>query len=115
MAEDLSKRSYIHWQTKGVVEVPEKEEDDINAVCEQINSMQRAQYNNHRHCYTGTHSRTQGIVKVKVIVKDDLPPHLKQSMFAHGGSYPTVCRYSTEPGDPGIDVSTKTKDSYDSR
>ncbi len=25
-------------------------------------------------------------------------------MFAHGGEYPVVCRYSSEPGDPGLDV-----------
>ena len=52
----------------------------------------------------GTHARTQGIVKGMLIVQDDLPKHLKQSMFAHAGQYPVVCRYSSEPGDPGLDV-----------
>ena len=36
---------------------------------------------------------------------DDLPKHLKQSLFEHGGEYPVVARYSSEPGDPGLDVS----------
>lgn len=53
---------------------------------------------------TGTHARTHGIVKGKLIVPDDLPKHLKQSMFTKGGEYPVLCRYSTEPGDPGLDV-----------
>ena len=53
---------------------------------------------------SGTHARTQGLVKCKLIVSDDLPKYLKQSMFAHGGEYPVVCRYSSEPGDPGLDV-----------
>lgn len=52
----------------------------------------------------GTHARTQGLVKGKLVVPDDLPKHLKQSMFEHGGEYPVVCRYSSEPGDPGLDV-----------
>ncbi len=52
----------------------------------------------------GTHARTQGLVKGKLIVPEDLPKHLKQSMFEHGGEYPVVCRYSSEPGDPGLDV-----------
>ncbi|CAD6593397.1 MAG: hypothetical protein ASARMPREDX12_007128 [Alectoria sarmentosa] len=50
-----------------------------------------------------THARTQGIVKGTLIVKDDLPKHLKQSMFDHGGEHAVVCRYSSEPGDPGLD------------
>ncbi len=53
---------------------------------------------------SGTHARTQGIVKGMLIVKDDLPKHLKQSMFEHGGEHAVVCRYSSEPGDPGLDV-----------
>lgn len=46
-----------------------------------------------------------------LIVEDDLPKHLKQSMFAHAGQYPVVCRYSSEPGDPGLDVQLKSGDS----
>ena len=53
---------------------------------------------------SGTHARTQGLVKGKLVVPDDLPKHLKQSLFEHGGEYPVVARYSSEPGDPGLDV-----------
>ena len=101
----MAKRNYIHWQDEGVENVPPNEKEDIQTVAEMINGMQRAQYNQHRHCYTGTHARTQGLVKGKLIVKDDLPKHLKQSMFEQAGEYPVVCRYSSEPGDPGLDVS----------
>lgn len=122
-AEDqdaMAKRKYIHWQDEGVEKIPPNEAEDIQAVADQINAMQKAQYNSHRHCYTGTtnpltekvgliivsgtHARTQGIVKGTLIVKDDLPKHLKQSMFEHGGEHAVVCRYSSEPGDPGLDV-----------
>ena len=37
-------------------------------------------------------------------MEEDLPKHLKQSMFERAGTYPVVCRYSSEPGDPGLDV-----------
>ena len=116
----MADRKYIHWQDEGVEKIPPNEAEDIQAVADQINAMQKAQYNSHRHCYTGwwgsiyiwsslirvagTHARTQGIVKGLLIVPDDLPKHLKQSMFEHGGEHAVVCRYSSEPGDPGLDV-----------
>ncbi|KAK4987612.1 hypothetical protein LTR66_007548 [Elasticomyces elasticus] len=102
--KDLGKREYIRWDAKGVENVPEGEEQDIKAVADQINAIQKAQWNVHRHCYSGTHARTHGIVKGKFVVSDDLPPHLKQGeLFSKGGEYPIVARYSTEPGDPGLD------------
>ncbi|KAL8957975.1 MAG: hypothetical protein Q9193_004879, partial [Seirophora villosa] len=99
----LAGRNYIRWDAEGVEKIPENEEDDIKAVADMINTIQKAQWNSHRHCYSGTHARTQGVVKGKLIVHDDLPKHLKQSMFDHGAEYPVVCRYSSEPGDPGLD------------
>jgi hypothetical protein len=101
--EELANRKYIRFDS-GVEHIPPNEEEDIKAVAEMINNIQKAQWNMHRHCYSGTHARTQGIVKGKLVVPDDLPKHLKQSMFAHGGEYPVLCRYSSEPGDPGLDV-----------
>ena len=62
-------------------------------------------FNKTRHGYTGTHARTQGIIKGKLIISDDLPKHLKQSLFEKGGEYDVVARYSSEPPDPGLDVS----------
>jgi len=43
----MASRKYIQWQDEGV------EKEDIQAVADMINAMQKAQYNNHRHCYTG--------------------------------------------------------------
>lgn len=114
----LADRKYIRWDAEGVEKIPEDEEEDIKAVAEMINAIQKAQWNSHRHCYTGTspslasqtsskaaagtHARTQGLVKGKLIVHDN-PAHLKQSLFDHPAEYPVVCRYSSEPGDPGLD------------
>ena len=118
----LQDRNYVRWDEEGVEKIPEGEAEDIQAVADQINAIQKAQYNSHRHCYTGerlveilllrglltkagTHARTQGVVKGTLVVERNLPPHLKQSMFAEERGWPVLCRYSSEPSDPGLDVS----------
>ncbi|KAA6410379.1 MAG: heme-dependent catalase [Lasallia pustulata] len=96
-------RNYIRWDAEGVEKIPPHEEEDIKAVAEQVNGIQRRLYNQHRHAFGGTHARTQGVVKGKLIVQNDLPKHLKQTLFDHGAEYPVLCRYSSEPGDAGLD------------
>lgn len=49
----LASRNYIRWDAEGVEKIPENEEEDINAVAEMINAMQKAQWNHHRHAYSG--------------------------------------------------------------
>ena len=49
----MDDRKYIHWKDEGVEKIPSNEAEDIQAVADMINSMQKAQYNQHRHCYTG--------------------------------------------------------------
>lgn len=46
-------RNYIRWDDPRVEQKPEGEDEDIKAVAEMINDIQRAQYNMHRHCYSG--------------------------------------------------------------
>ncbi|MCJ1403070.1 hypothetical protein MMC11_006293 [Xylographa trunciseda] len=83
----LENRNYIPF-VSGVEHLPENEAEDIQAVADMINAIQRAQWNCHRHAFSGTHARTQGLVKGVLKVPDDLPKHLKQGMFANGGEYP---------------------------
>ena len=52
--KDLANRKYIRWDDEGVEKVPPNESEDIQAVADMINRIQKAQYNMHRHCYTGT-------------------------------------------------------------
>lgn len=49
----MAGRKYIHWQAEGVESISPNEAEDIRTVADQINAMQKAQYNMHRHCYTG--------------------------------------------------------------
>lgn len=103
---DLSVRKYVAWDAANVEVFPPHEEEDMKAVITLVNEMQQRQYDKARHCYGGTHARTQGIIKGKLVVPGDLPWHLKQSeLFREAGEYPVACRYSSEPGDPGIDAS----------
>jgi hypothetical protein len=49
----LTSRKYIQWNAPGVEKVPPGEAEDIQAVADMINTMQKAQYNNNRHMYGG--------------------------------------------------------------
>lgn len=50
---DTSK--YVRWDS-GVEQVPPGEAEDIQAVADMINAMQKAQFNNHRHMYGGKYT-----------------------------------------------------------
>lgn len=56
----MANRKYIHWQDPGVEKIPPNEAEDIQAVADQINAIQKAQWNMHRHCYSGTVSTYNG-------------------------------------------------------
>lgn len=52
--QKLAARAYINWDDPRVEKKPSNEDEDIKAVADIINEMQKAQWNNHRHCYSGT-------------------------------------------------------------
>lgn len=103
----MSDRQYVRAADRHLYEqIPENEEADINAVADLINQQQQMVYNKARHAYTGTHCRTQGIIHGTLKTEPNLPPHLRQSMFADERSWPFIARYSTEIGDPSMDDRT---------
>ena len=51
--KSLADRKYIRYDS-GVEQIPPNEAEDIQAVADMINAMQRAQYNSHRHAFGGT-------------------------------------------------------------
>jgi hypothetical protein len=53
--QKLASRNYIKWDDPSVEKKSEGEDEDIQAVADQINAIQKAQYNCHRHCYSGIH------------------------------------------------------------
>ena len=51
--QEAAGRNYIKWDDPRVEKKPPNEDEDIKAVADTINQMQKAQWNNHRHCYSG--------------------------------------------------------------
>ena len=58
MAAGLADRSYIKYSTD-VEKKPAGEDEDIKEIAEMINTIQKAQYNMHRHCFSGRSSDHQ--------------------------------------------------------
>lgn len=86
---------YIRWDAKGVEFEQEGELDKIWEVSKQFNRLQMMNFNEHMHCLRGTHLKTQGCVIGKLKVHEHLPAHLAQGMFAKGGTYDCIMRYSS--------------------
>ena len=49
----LEDRKYIRWDAEGVEKIQLNEEEDIQAVADMINLIQRTHWNSHRHCFGG--------------------------------------------------------------
>lgn len=49
--------------------------------------------------FAGLHTIGHGLIKAMLTVFDNLPPELAQDLFAQGGTYGAVMRFSTGPGD----------------
>ena len=58
---------------------------------------QRADQLKCRRAFTATHVKTQGLVKGSLTIPSDLPPHLRQGLFASPGTYFVAVRYANEP------------------
>jgi hypothetical protein len=65
----VSSRNYIRWDSEGVQSIPPHEAEDIQAVAEMINKIQRMQFNKARHCFSGkpNHTAYQYISKKKLL------------------------------------------------
>ena len=89
--------AYLRWNAPGV-EIPvENEEEKAKQIAATMNRMQEHNFDCHRRAFTGTHVKTQGLVKGTLTVPSDLPPHLQQGLFASAGTYPVAARYANEP------------------
>lgn len=94
-------RTFIRWDDPNVEKGAGPEEDQlIHEVEKQINTAQTAVWECHRHAFSGTHVKTQGIVKGSMEVLEGLDSHLYQGLFKHPGAmFPIAMRYSTETTD----------------
>lgn len=94
-------RTLIRWDDPNVEAGAGAEEDKlIHEVEKQINTAQTAVWECHRHAFSGTHVKTQGIVKGELEVLQGLDSHLYQGLFKEAGAkFPVAMRYSTETTD----------------
>lgn len=123
MAKDLTDRTYVRYDS-GVTKIQDGEAENIQAIQGMFQKLLYGVFENKGerpaqrhdtfdtdnalcpgHTYPTTHARTLAIMKGKLVVSDDLPRHLKQSLFAKGGEYPLVVRHSTASQDVAMSVS----------
>lgn len=90
--------AYLHWDAPGVENPKPNEEETAKKIGEVMNKMQQHNFDQHRHAFRATHVKTQGIVKGKLKVLQDLPAHLRQGLFkVPGKTYDIAARYASEP------------------
>lgn len=114
--------SYVRFDP-GLTKVPDGEAEDVQAIQSMFTALINGDFEKHGkrdkqpwcgriltkktvgHSYPVTHAKTLGLVKGKLVVPENLPEHLRQSMFSKGGEYPVLMRYSTNHHDVGTEVS----------
>ncbi|PWN43260.1 hypothetical protein IE81DRAFT_322552 [Ceraceosorus guamensis] len=99
-----SSARFIRWDAPGVDSKSTAEEENlIKQVEEQINESQRRVFECHRRAFSGTHVKTQGVVKGTITVPSpdaSTPPsEYAQGFFSKSGTYQVHLRYSTETTD----------------
>jgi hypothetical protein len=82
------------------MEVVDEKEHETNAhLIETIARIQTKVYDDAGHATRGVHAKCHGVMVGTLRVLDDLPPDLRQGLFANPGTYEVVVRLSTIPGD----------------
>lgn len=79
--------------------VTDDEDETIREMVATLTEIQQVTLKDGGHALRSVHAKSHGLVEGRLIVPDGLPPELAQGLFARGGTYPVVMRYSTIPGD----------------
>ncbi len=82
------------------VERPESNEaETIAGLKEQFGKILETTSEDYGHAVRSVHAKAHGLVPGTLTVHDDLPPELAQGLFARGGTYDAILRFSTNAGD----------------
>lgn len=82
------------------LETPAPDEEKTFAELSHVmQHITRTMADRYRHAYRPVHAKSHGVIKATLDVLPDLPPELAQGLFAKPGSYETILRFSTNPGD----------------
>lgn len=95
---DSAGRAPIHF-TPGVEVRPDDEAETINGLGEQVKAIQDKTLADYGSAMRGIHAKGHAIVEGTLEVLPNLPLELAQGMFSTPGSFETLLRFSTLPGD----------------
>ncbi|KPC49075.1 catalase family protein [Amantichitinum ursilacus] len=82
-----------------VEQIDPDEEQTFQAIAASMHHISAIMFERYQHAVRSVHAKTHGVVKGEMIVRNDLPRHLAQGVFATPGVYSVLGRYSTTPGD----------------
>ena len=82
------------------LEEPEKDEAETAAsLTETMLKISETTFADSKHAMRSVHAKSDGLLHGELVIADNLPPELRQGLFAEAGRYPVVMRLSTSPGD----------------
>jgi hypothetical protein len=82
------------------VERPEEGEADTSRqLNEALHSILETTSKDYGHAVRSVHAKSHGLLDAELTIADDLSAELAQGLFAEGGRYKVVMRFSTNPGD----------------
>ena len=93
-----AKSSYVPYSDSVEAIEPDEQKtfEELNQLFERLGALMLDRY---RHAARTVHAKSHGMLLGDLSVPDDLPPALKQGLFATSGTYAAVLRFSTNPGD----------------
>jgi hypothetical protein len=75
-----------------------------SALIDTLRSISETTFAHSGHATRSVHAKSHGVLRGKVTVLPDLPPHLAQGVFAKPAEYDVAMRLSTVPGDIVDDI-----------
>lgn len=85
--------------TPAVEVIDPDEQQLIASIVEQMAASSRCAFERHRHAIRDAHAKSNGLLKGELVVHDNLPPALRQGVFAVPRIYAIVARLSSAPSD----------------
>ncbi|SEN09124.1 hypothetical protein SAMN05428959_101148 [Duganella sp. CF517] len=85
--------------TPDVEVIDDDEQQLIASIVEQMAASSRCAFERHRHAIRDAHAKSNGLLTGELVVHDNLPPELRQGVFATPRTYAIVARLSSAPSD----------------
>jgi hypothetical protein len=90
--------TYLRYHDEIETPAPD-EEQTIEAIIASMTRESETTASRYGHAVRASHAKVSGVVTGTLEIPDDLPPELKQGLFAKGGSYPVIVRFAQGPGE----------------